>query len=97
MVSSKVQIWQLTVWGKGFERQASAMVRSPLFVFFSGLGEAVRRFAGASCLRVQGAFCVGFRTVASARDRLGARNRRGPVDGCVRLPGAKPLFGRAAA
>ena len=42
MVSSKVQIWQLTVWGKGFERQASAMVRSPLFVFFSGLGEAVR-------------------------------------------------------
>ena len=36
MVSSRVQIWQLTVWGKGFERQASAMVRSPLFWFFQG-------------------------------------------------------------
>ena len=36
MVSSKVQIWQLTVWGKGFERQASAMARSPLFWFFQG-------------------------------------------------------------
>ena len=28
MVSSRVQIWQLTVWGKGFERQASAILAS---------------------------------------------------------------------
>mmetsp|Transcript_7407 Transcript_7407/g.20604 ORF Transcript_7407/g.20604 Transcript_7407/m.20604 type:complete len:80 (-) Transcript_7407:174-413(-) len=46
MVNSRVQIWQATVWGKGFERQASAMFRSPLFVFFIGLGEAVRAVCG---------------------------------------------------
>jgi len=73
MVSSKVQIWQLTVWGKGFERQASAMVRSPLFLFFSGLGKAVRTGAGTSCLRVQEPSMMGSGTVASARDRLGVR------------------------
>jgi len=28
MVNSRVQIWQLTVWGKGFERQASAILAS---------------------------------------------------------------------
>jgi len=42
MVSSKVQIWQLTVWGKGFERQASAIVSLRLAVALSVVLDSVR-------------------------------------------------------
>ena len=42
MVSSRVQIWQLTVWGKGFERQASAMVSVLVAVALYGVLDSVR-------------------------------------------------------
>ena len=42
IVSSKVQIWQATVWGKGFERQASAMVFGCVAVALSLVLDSVR-------------------------------------------------------
>ena len=47
MVSSSVQIWQLTVWGKGFERQASAILAS-----FPRLARGVFSGAARGCDRL---------------------------------------------
>ena len=75
MVNSRVQIWQATVWGKGFERQASAMVPLPLFWFFQG---SARR--SAQVLRAQAFWEPGsLGTLAGTAARRGRRAR-----GCLR-------------
>ncbi len=82
MVSSKVQIWQLTVWGKGFERQASAMVSVVSRWRFLGSWTRCDRVALVRGRRLLGAFIYarsGFGTVRKrSRPSGGARYSRGP-------------------
>ena len=56
MVSSNVQIWQATVWGKGFERQASAMVFGCVAVALFGVLDSVRPRCTGSGAQAPGRF-----------------------------------------
>ena len=56
MVNSRVQIWQATVWGKGFERQASAMVFGCVAVALFGVLDSVRPRCTGSGAQAPGRF-----------------------------------------
>jgi hypothetical protein len=77
MVNSRVQIWQATVWGKGFERQASAMVFCCVAAALFGVLDSVRpRRTGSAAQAPWGLLGrpVLFPGLsASARRRLGVR------------------------
>ena len=101
MVSSKVQIWQLTVWGKGFERQASAMVSVLVAVALLVVLNSVRpprTGAGAQapgrllCLR-----CCFWDCPQALEGVWGRTERPRPVDGCVRLWRPSLVCGAAGA
>ena len=77
MVNSRVQIWQLTVWGKGFERQASAMFSFRFAVALFGVLDSVRPRRTGSGAQAPGRLfarpVLGFGLSASARGRPGVR------------------------